>query len=108
MEGLAIPGTETAAIEGARRADRPKPEVVGTEAGGVALEPLVSVVIPCLDEAAGISGCVWRARETLDAGGLSGEVTLHGGADFVMGTRLRGRIIRARCHGFTATLGISC
>jgi glycosyltransferase involved in cell wall biosynthesis len=36
--------------------------------------PLVSVVIPCLDEADGIAACVSRARETLGAAGLDGEV----------------------------------
>ena len=39
-------------------------------------EPLVSVVIPCLDEEENIAACVQRAREVLDANGLSGEVVV--------------------------------
>ncbi len=35
---------------------------------------LVSVVIPCLNEAGTIAECVHRAREVLDANGLDGEV----------------------------------
>jgi glycosyltransferase involved in cell wall biosynthesis len=36
--------------------------------------PLVSVVIPCLDEAQTIAGCVRAAREALAEAGLEGEV----------------------------------
>jgi hypothetical protein len=38
--------------------------------------PLVSVVIPCLNEAECIERCVTLARETLDANGLDGEVVV--------------------------------
>jgi glycosyltransferase involved in cell wall biosynthesis len=38
------------------------------------LQPEVSVVIPCLNEAATIEECVHRARRALDANGLAGEV----------------------------------
>jgi hypothetical protein len=37
-------------------------------------EPTVSVVIPCLNEAANISECVSRARRTMAEAGLHGEV----------------------------------
>jgi glycosyltransferase involved in cell wall biosynthesis len=37
-------------------------------------EPLVSVVIPCLNEAANIEACVLAARAALEANGLTGEV----------------------------------
>src|SRR5205807_4537639 len=37
-------------------------------------EPLVSVVIPCLNEAATIEECVRRARHALDANRIVGEV----------------------------------
>jgi glycosyltransferase involved in cell wall biosynthesis len=37
-------------------------------------EPLVSVVIPCLNEAENIERCVALARQGLDAGGYRGEV----------------------------------
>ena len=36
----------------------------------------VSVVIPCLNEAETIAECVGRARRTLDAAGISGEVVV--------------------------------
>ncbi len=39
-------------------------------------EPLVSVVIPCLNEAANIERCVTAAREALAAMGVSGEVVV--------------------------------
>ncbi len=59
-------GTETASSDRARAPESP-PSAAGAD-------PLVSVVIPCLNEAAAISGCVARARETLAAAGLPGEV----------------------------------
>jgi glycosyltransferase involved in cell wall biosynthesis len=37
-------------------------------------EPLVSVVIPCLNEAENIERCVALARQGLDAGGFRGEI----------------------------------
>ena len=39
-------------------------------------DPLVSVVIPCLNEEANIVACVTAAREALDANGLRGEVVV--------------------------------
>jgi len=42
----------------------------------VADAPLVSVVIPCLNEAANIEACVAAAREALSANSLSGEVVV--------------------------------
>jgi len=39
-------------------------------------EPLVSVVIPCLNEAENIAACVRAAREVLEAAGLPGEVVV--------------------------------
>lgn len=59
-------GTDTASGERATAAER------FLQDGGS--DPVVSVVIPCLDEAAAIVGCVARAQDTLAAAGLSGEV----------------------------------
>ena len=59
-------GTDTAASE-----------TIGTNGGPpreAPAAPLVSVVIPCLDEAAAIADCVACARETLAAARLPGEV----------------------------------
>ncbi len=39
-------------------------------------EPVVSVVIPCLNEAANIQECVHRARQAMDAAGIPGEVVV--------------------------------
>ncbi len=41
-----------------------------------AVEPLVSVVIPCLNEAESIEDCVHSARRVLEQSGLSGEVVV--------------------------------
>jgi len=41
-----------------------------------AVEPLVSVVIPCLNEAESIEDCVRSARRVLEQSGLSGEVVV--------------------------------
>src|SRR6185312_6547733 len=38
--------------------------------------PLVSVVIPCLNEAQNIEACVTQAREALERNGISGEVVV--------------------------------
>ena len=45
-------------------------------AGPVALNPLVSVVIPCLNEAGNIEECVSAAWNALDANGITGEVVV--------------------------------
>ena len=44
--------------------------------GDPSAEPLVSVVIPCLNEAESIEQCVRSARRVLDEAGLSGEVVV--------------------------------
>ena len=51
---------------------------VSTPAGGPpdAQATLVSVVIPCLNEAANIEECVRRARQVLETHGLAGEVVV--------------------------------
>jgi len=59
-------GTDTAASETIGTNGRPP--------SGAPAVPLVSVVIPCLDEASAIAGCVSRARATLAAAKLDGEV----------------------------------
>jgi glycosyltransferase involved in cell wall biosynthesis len=45
-------------------------------AAAVAERPVVSVVIPCLNEAENIEACVAKAREVLDANGIAGEVVV--------------------------------
>jgi glycosyltransferase involved in cell wall biosynthesis len=44
--------------------------------GAGAADPLVSVIIPCLNEAAHIERCVELAHEALEEGALSGEVVV--------------------------------
>jgi glycosyltransferase involved in cell wall biosynthesis len=48
----------------------------GGPAEGLEARPQVSVVIPCLNEAAAIETCVRAARRALDDSGLSGEVVV--------------------------------
>jgi glycosyltransferase involved in cell wall biosynthesis len=50
----------------------PDPEVLSPAPG----EPLVSVVIPCLNEAASIEKCVGLARDVLARNGIPGEVVV--------------------------------
>jgi glycosyltransferase involved in cell wall biosynthesis len=50
----------------------PDPEVLSPQPG----EPLVSVVIPCLNEAANIERCVAWARTTMAEHGIRGEVVV--------------------------------
>ena len=49
-------------------------ELVREQRAGVGRAPVVSVVIPCLDEAEAIERCVVTARRALEAAGLDGEV----------------------------------
>ena len=58
--------TETASTD---MADPPR-----GSSGAVLHGPLVSVVIPCLDEAAAIAECVRRAQDTMVVARLAGEV----------------------------------
>ncbi|MGH8572224.1 MAG: glycosyltransferase family 2 protein, partial [Gammaproteobacteria bacterium] len=68
-------GTDAAATESAASNGRPPVAAVAA--------PLVSVVIPCLDEASAIAGCVAQARVTLATADLDGEVIVvdNGSAD---------------------------
>jgi glycosyltransferase involved in cell wall biosynthesis len=50
--------------------------IVVPPAGAVADRPLVSVVIPCLNEADNIVECVTKAREALGRNGIPGEVVV--------------------------------
>jgi glycosyltransferase involved in cell wall biosynthesis len=64
----------------------------------VAARPLVSVVIPCLDEAASIAACVASAREALATADLTGEViVVDNGSSDGSGDRARaaGAAVRA-------------
>jgi hypothetical protein len=49
-------------------------ELVRDQRAGVGRAPVVSVVIPCLDEAEAIERCVATARRALETAGLDGEV----------------------------------
>jgi glycosyl transferase family 2 len=63
-------GTDATAVS-----ERPAADVQ-LEARDRRTAPLVSVVIPCLNEAEAIERCVREAREALAASGLSGEVVV--------------------------------
>jgi hypothetical protein len=66
--------------------------------------PLVSVVIPCLNEAECIERCVTLARETLEASGLDGEVVVcdNGSTDGsgVLAAGAGARVTRERRPGY--------
>ena len=66
--------------------------------------PLVSVVIPCLNEAECIERCVALARETLDVHGLAGEVIVsdNGSTDGsgVLAAKAGARVTRERRPGY--------
>jgi glycosyltransferase involved in cell wall biosynthesis len=50
--------------------------ITATPAGTVTDRPLVSVVIPCLNEADNIVACVTKAREALERNAIHGEVVV--------------------------------
>ncbi|HEX4806200.1 MAG TPA: glycosyltransferase family 2 protein, partial [Conexibacter sp.] len=50
--------------------------ITAPPAGTVASRPLVSVVIPCLNEAENIEACVAQARAALERNGIPGEVVV--------------------------------
>src|SRR5215207_479886 len=66
--------------------------------------PMVSVVIPCLNEASCIERCVTLARETLAAHGLSGEVVVsdNGSTDGsgALAAKAGARVTRERRPGY--------
>jgi len=53
-----------------------EPEPRATVVAGPTAAPLISVVIPCLDEAETIGECVRKAHEGIAAAGLAGEVVV--------------------------------
>jgi glycosyltransferase involved in cell wall biosynthesis len=69
-----------------------------------ATRPLVSVVIPCLNEAASIEQCVIAAREAIEVLGVPGEVIVadNGSTDgsSQLAERAGARVIRERRRGY--------
>src|SRR5215467_4757796 len=69
-----------------------------------ATQPLLSVVIPCLNEAASIERCVELARNTLDDNHLSGEVIVvdNGSTDgsAELAERAGARVVREQRRGY--------
>jgi glycosyltransferase involved in cell wall biosynthesis len=77
---------------------------VAAPESGARVTPLISIVIPCLNEAESIAECVRRARRTLDEHGLAGEVVVadNGSTD---GSRelaeaAGARVVRERRRGY--------
>ncbi len=73
----------------------------GAEAGEAAVaepELLVSILMPCLDEAETISACIREALAALAAAGVAGEVVVadNGSTDGSHGLGGRGRRARGR------------
>src|SRR5204862_4796126 len=69
-----------------------------------AMQPLVSVVIPCLNEAASIERCVELARDVLDEHELPGEVVVadNGSTDgsAELAARAGARVVREQRRGY--------
>jgi glycosyltransferase involved in cell wall biosynthesis len=69
-----------------------------------ATQPLVSVVIPCLNEAASIERCVELARDTLDDNELSGEIVVvdNGSTDgsAELAERAGARVVQEQRRGY--------
>jgi Glycosyl transferase family 2 len=67
-------------------------------------EPLVSVVIPCLNEAESVGECVRHAKRALDGSGLSGEVVVvdNGSSDgsAAIAAEAGARVIREPRRGY--------
>jgi glycosyltransferase involved in cell wall biosynthesis len=69
-----------------------------------ATQPLVSVVIPCLNEAQSIEACVRSAVEVLEENGIAGEVIVsdNGSEDgsAALAARAGARVVRERRRGY--------
>jgi glycosyltransferase involved in cell wall biosynthesis len=52
------------------------PAVINPRDADATTAPLVSVVIPCLNEAENIAECIARARRAMDQSGISGEIVV--------------------------------
>ena len=74
-----------------------------------AVAPRVSVVIPCLNEAATIEECVRRARRALDDNGIDGEVIVaDNGSDDGSGALARAagaHVVQEPERGYGAEIG---
>ena len=75
-----------------------------------AVPPEVSVVIPCLNEAETIAGCVAKARAAMDAHGIRGEVIVsdNGSADGsrTLAADAGARVVHAPRRGYGAALQV--
>src|SRR5919202_2839594 len=85
-----------------------KPAQRAKAGSGVAPRPDVSVVLPCLDEADSVAGCVAEAAEALAGAGLSGEVVVvdNGSTDgsAAIAGRTGARVIRQPKPGYGRAL----
>ena len=74
--------------------------------GSATDEPLVSVVIPCLNEEQNITDCVRAAREAIDAMKVSGEVVVADNNSEDDSARLAGGrgAVTERCRGYGSAL----
>jgi hypothetical protein len=79
---------------------------VGTEHGARA--PQVTVVLPCLNEAASIGACIAEAQQGLDLAGLTGEVLVvdNGSSDgsFDLAWQAGARVVSEAAHGYGSAL----
>lgn len=77
-------------------------------ADAVATDVEVSFVMPCLDEAETLAGCIEAARRCIDANGLSAEIVIadNGSTDGsqAIAERLGARVVHATERGYGAAL----
>jgi len=82
------------------------PHPVVISAAGDPPEPVVSVVMPCLNEAEGVGVCVEKARKALAAMGVAGEVVVvdNGSTDGSpeIAARAGARVVHERRRGYGA------
>jgi glycosyltransferase involved in cell wall biosynthesis len=71
---------------------------------GEAARPLVSVVMPCLNEEAAIGPCIEKIRQTFDQAGIEGEIVVcdNGSTDgsVAIAERMGARVVRQPLRGY--------
>jgi glycosyltransferase involved in cell wall biosynthesis len=76
--------------------------------GALATRPELSIVMPCLNEAETLAGCIQRAQQTLEEHGLRGEVVVadNGSTDgsAVIARELGARVVEVQRRGYGSAL----
>src|SRR5919197_3734377 len=74
------------------------------QGGRVSQQPLVSVVMPCLNEEAAIGACIEKIRRTFDQAGIDGEIVVcdNGSTDasVAIAERMGARVVHQPLRGY--------